>query len=469
MNKQNLRNLLEKADNKLSIFASVKILKECNYTANDFLNAINDFLTDDEKLKLFDYPHFQKFTPSIKSKIIALISDSSIKLEILRNTNLMNSFQNLANCGLDNTLMRINPEHFTQDQRNTLIQLCDIYPNLQIINTLNNSDPEEFVSTASEYKKAEEWINSIIESFNPQYLLAQKIALIDHALGKKISYSPDFDTEICDDKACRALWKIISSGYGVCNGIARAEQYILERIDVKSEIVSSDSHTFLKLINIVLPLATGKLVKGNTILDPTWNLANHRFDGKPDNFCISYENARKNDIDAEGKDHNCHKNDKKLQDATLHLDEISLKCLFRSVNLTDKDGYFPIKNLIELSEMIDDIFANLPEQNIHNQFLLLSKVCPEFATCQNSTMRILSDVLLNNINLKFNRCVINRVYDKSDKEKKPVLFVYIDSTELGKRFYFADKNEGQFIKLSPEEFVNQFECYEEDLKKQKRT
>lgn len=368
--------------------------------------------------------------------------------------------------GLDD-LMSINPEEFTEEERAKFIKLCDICPNLKVLSNLNET--VTFHSTATEYKEAEEWINSVIDNLNPEYSKAQKMAVIDNAIGKKISYSPDFDTEVFDSADCRALWKIISSGYGVCNGIAKVEQYMLNRIGIESEIISSGTHAFLKIKDIELQLANGDIAKGNTILDPTWNLTRHRFGGKPDNFCISYEQARKNDIDIQGKDHNCHKNDEQLQDATLNLDEQSLRGLFTSVGLADRDGQFPIKDLLEKSKLLDEFYANQPEQNISKQFLLLKQDCPEFATCQNSSMSILSDVLLSNENLRFNKCVVNRVYNRTDKEKRPILFVYIDSNELGQKFYFANINEGQFVGLSQEEFTKQFECYEEDLKKHKRT
>lgn len=689
MNAQDFRKLLEQTDDKLSIFASVETLNKYDFNAKELFDLISDFLSDEEKLKLFDYSHFQQFKGVIKGRIIELVSDENIKLQMMSNDNIMNGLESyqiveiikkmcddskqqllhnqdfiekyqitdyklkdivfsltdevreeiltdidlitnklhladyqiadlikglsseeaksrileiyqlvnyqkvdiiktfsnnhkldillkekcfnkydmidilksldiktlskfiveykefcnendihpyeiihgldieqqkdfVANLehinltlsekreilatlkvdvkqsidktnlpeeyktalsiqtteylglvildlereledyrGLDN-LMIINPEEFTEEQKTKFMKLCDICPNLQVVSVLN--DIAKQISTTQEYKEAEEWINSIIDNLNPEYSKAQKMAVIDNAIGKKISYSPDFDTEVFDEVDCRALWKIISSGYGVCNGIAKVEQYILNRIDIESEIISSDTHAFLKIKDIELPLANGKIVKGNTILDPTWNLTRHRFGGKPDNFCISYEQARKNDIDIEGKDHNCHKNDEELQDVTLNLDEQSLRKLFTSVGLADKDGQFPIKDLLEKSKSADEFYANQPKQNINKQFLLLSQTCPEFATCQESSMSILSDVLLNNENLKFNKCVVNRVYNRTDKEKGPILFVYIDSNELGKNFYFADKDKGQFVELPQEEFIKQFECYEEDLK-----
>lgn len=192
--------------------------------------------------------------------------------------------------GLD-SLISINPEKFTKKQRIKFIELCDICPNLEVRSNLN--DTVTFYSTATEYKEAEEWINSIIDNLNSKYSKAQKMAVIDNAIGKKISYSPDFDTEVFNSADCRALWKVISSGYGVCNGLAKVEQYMLNRIGIQSELVSSDTHTFLKIKDMEFPLANGKIARGNTILDPTWNLTNHRFGGKPDNFCISNEQARK--------------------------------------------------------------------------------------------------------------------------------------------------------------------------------
>ena len=365
--------------------------------------------------------------------------------------------------GLDE-LLYLNPMEIPTENIDKVLELCKMCPNIKLTDNL-----ELGYSTVQEFLEAENWITSVFQAIDANWSDIQKIAYIDNAIGKKISYSPDFDTEVFDSADCRALWKIISSGYGVCNGIAKVEQYMLNRVGIESEIISSGTHAFLKIKDIELPLANGDIAKGNTILDPTWNLTRHRFGGKPDNFCISYEQARKNDIDIEGKDHNCHKNDEKLQDATLNLDEKSLRQLFTSVGLADRDGQFPIKDLLEKSKLLDEFYANQPEQNISKQFLLLKQACPEFATCQNSSMSILSDVLLSNENLRFNKCVVNRVYNRTDKEKRPILFVYIDSNELGQKFYFANKDEGQFVGLSQEEFIKQFECYEEDLKKHKRT
>ena len=367
--------------------------------------------------------------------------------------------------GLDE-LISINPENFSKEDKFKFISLCDICPNMEVTNTLNNKNVK-YCSTAKEYKEAENWIESLINSINQEYSKAQKLAIIDNAIGKKISYSPDFDTEISNSNDCRALWKIISSGYGVCNGIAKVEQYILDKIGIENEMIECKNHTFLKINNIELPLENGQIKKGATIVDPTWNLTNHRFGGRPDNFCISYEDIRKHDV-KNGKDYFCHKNDEKLQDATLGLDDKSLRSLFTSVELAYKDGQFPIKRLLEDSKNINETYSEDLNENITHQFQLLSNACPEFATCQNSSIEILSNALLNKKNMKFNKCVINRVYNKEDKGKSPVIYVYMDSDNLGEKFYVSDKDNGGFIQLPYEEFTKQFECYEKDLEKSGR-
>lgn len=366
--------------------------------------------------------------------------------------------------GLDN-LLRVNPENFTEEQKRVFSKLCDICPNMKVISVMNAV--VEHASSVKEYLEAEEWINTVISELKPEYTVAQKVAVIDNAIGKKISYSPDYETEVFNHEESRALWKIISTGYGVCNGIAKVEKYIFDRVGIESEIISSDNHSFLKLIDIELPLASGETIKGNTILDPTWNLASHRFSGRPDNFCINYEKARQNDIDANGKDHNCHNNDEKLQDATLMLDDESLRALFTSVGLARDDGKFPIVDLATKSQKVHEECADKPYENIAKQLLLLSMTCPEFATCQNSSMKIMKDILLNNENMRFNKCVVNRVFDKEDETKKPVLYVYIDSKELGQKFFVANKENGYFEDKNPEDFEKRFECYEADIIKNK--
>ena len=214
-----------------------------------------------------------------------------------------------------------------------------------------------------------------------------------------------------------------------------------------------------------MPLENGETVKGNTLLDSTWNLGRNKFGGMPNCFCLSYEDMRKRDIDSKGNDHKSHENDKDLQDATLSLSEQNLRSLFTSIGVADKNGKFPIGDFVEKSKLVDKIYAKQQDENISRQLLLFSKLYPNFAKCQQETMEMLTLISFNNENMDFNKCVINRVYNKSDKEKKPVVYACIESNDSEKKFYYADAKEKKFIELHPKEFTEQFECYEADLER----
>ena len=495
--------LLEK--NNFNNYDIISILTSMDSKAlNDFLANHKDFCIKNdiplykitsslsaEKQKLFiENLENMQLTESEKKEILATleqevkdsIDTSAFPKEYIAALN-MNSTQyvdkididlngNLEDYrGLDN-LIAINPEQFNEEQKAKLMRLCDICPNMKIFSSLDYTPQSsstlpnlDFASNVQDYINADKWITNLIDSIDPKYSDAQKIAIIDNAIGKKISYSPDFDTEVFDSDDCRAMWKIINSGYGVCNGISRVEQYIFSKLGIESEIIGTGTHAFLKFTDIEVPLANGEIVRGNTILDPTWNLTAHRYKALPNNFCKSYEEIRKHDIDVNGVDHHSHENDEQLKDATLNLDVPSLRKLFTSVGLADKDGNFPIVSLLDKSKALHELYAeNNPEEDIIKHFSLIADTCPEFATCQNSTMSILSDLLSNDA-LDFNKCVVNRVYKKSDEQKAPVVYVYASSEKMGKKFYFADKDSGQFVELTPEEFTNTFECYEKDLEK----
>ena len=98
---------------------------------------------------------------------------------------------------------------------------------------------------------------------------------------------------------------------------------------------------------------------------------------------------------------------------------------------------------------------------------LLADTYPDFAKCQDASMTVLSDILLDHVNLGIYRSVVNRVYDKNDIDKRPVMYVYIDSDELGQVFYVPDEASGVFTGLTQEEFETKYQCYDFDLERAK--
>lgn len=358
--------------------------------------------------------------------------------------------------GLDEELY-INAMHLSETEKAKLLELCNICPKLQISDDLLFGK-----STVEEYKNAESWIQDVVQQINPKWNMLQKIAFIDNSIGKRISYSPDYLTETCDECDARALWKIIDTGYGVCNGVAQVEKYILDRVGIEAEMVESDTHTFLKIKNLKYENNEGELIQGDTILDPTWNLMAHRYGAKPECFCISYEAIRKQDINNDGIDFECHKNDEELSGITLNLDENTLKTVFSSIGVADHNGNFPIKALVDKSNEIDNLELS-DEESITEQLRLLEEYYPDFSECQNSTMEILSTIILNHENLNFDRCVVKRVYNKDDEEMRPILYVFVQLEDGKKIFYFADKENKRFEELTQKKFEERFECYDIDM------
>jgi len=357
-------------------------------------------------------------------------------------------------------LIYINPMEFEDDtSRQALVELIKICPNMSIRDELGIGD-----STCEEYLKGEEWVNNVIQGINPEWTDIQKLAYIDTAIGKKISYTPEWDTEVQDHEDARALWRIITTGYGICNGIAQVEQYLLSRIGIEAELAHGKKHSFVKVKNIEIPTQDG-IVQGDTLLDPTWNLAASRYGAMPMHFCKSYEELRKFDIDAEGLDRECHKSEDLEESQTINLDIEFLRDAYKNIGIADKYGKFPIAKLIDQAREIDKTSTDM-QSKISRKFEVLKTWCPEFAICQNSTIKVLKDVLFEcNENFNFEKCVASRVYDKSDPKKKAVLYIYMELAEQGKLFFYADKSSGEFAQLSQEEFEAKFECYEKDIEK----
>ena len=75
-------------------------------------------------------------------------------------------------------------------------------------------------------------------------------------------------------------------------------------------------------------------------------------------------------------------------------------------------------------------------------------------------LKMLQDIAEHSSN-----CVVNRVFEKGDADKKPVLYVHVDIPEEGRIFYYVDKDKGEFVQLPEEEFTQRFECYSMDLQR----
>jgi len=350
----------------------------------------------------------------------------------------------------------VNPITFNQEQKKKFIEFLKICPNTRIVDDLRISN-----STSKEYISAEKWIEDVLSNVNPSWTKIQKIAYVDNQIGRKISYSPDYGTEVFNESDARALWKIIVSGYGVCNGIAQLEKYMLDKLDIESELISSKRHSFLKIKNLDIQTDDG-IKHGNTILDPTWNLAAQKYGARPNNFLLSYEDIRKHDIEKE-KDRQSHKNDDKLSDCTLSISDTSLRETYKSLGLTNNETtQFIIQKLIMAINQEDKSLSL--EKRLDRRFELLKMYRPDFAKFIDSTIFILPRVVIPEKDLEYDKAVVDKVYKRDDENKSTVLYTYIKDGQK-EYFYVAEQNSKEFCKMNRKEFEKNYKMYEFDLKR----
>lgn len=270
-----IAELKERYQNIISSFSVDELIDFMN-SDNEFLKSnninlkkIKNYLSKEQKVEIaeridefsIDESEKRVFIALLDNKIKETIDESKIKPEYrsLLNLKFHESFNNLYSYGkiVLNLDMDINDyrgldedvyvnvfellENGTFDI-NKIRELCKVCPEMSISDNIHfkNSSVEEFL-------KAEEWFSSILNGIQPEWTDAQKLAHIDYSIGKKISYSPEWDSEAEDRYEVRGLSSAVNSGYGVCNGIAQVEEYLLKRAGFDCEIVSSNSHTYVKV------------------------------------------------------------------------------------------------------------------------------------------------------------------------------------------------------------------------------
>ena len=234
-------------------------------------------------------------------------------------------------------MIYVDATDLSDDERKKFKQLCEMCPNMKVYDGIDGIVTESFYSSVQEYLIGEEWIESVLKKINLKAKDIQKVVEIDYLIGQKMSYAPEEQTECEDEEATRALWKSIVSGYGVCVAMAKIENYMFRRIGLKSKVVESSNHAFVKLEDIEIPIEEEQKVivkRGNTIVDLTWNLSDYAIGALPNMLGKSYQEIRREDI-VKGKDTMSHKNDQELADATLSLELSILRSIYESSKVVD--------------------------------------------------------------------------------------------------------------------------------------
>lgn len=428
----------------------------------DFLERIDEFN--------FDYDKKRECFVGVKEDVLSLLDRAKIADEYKKVLDLdydYGSFwgpQLIFNLNRDveeyrglDKFLRINPKSFSKKERGKLFELAKVCPKIQIVSDILGIFCGQNIES---YVNAEKWIDSIIDTIDPNMSDVQKIYIIDEAIGKKISYSPVWGKENEDTIVVRQLWNVINSGYGVCNGIAEVENYMLNKIGIESEMIYTKRHAFLKIKNLNVD---GKNV-GNSILDPTWNLSENRVGDRPEWFLVSNDMAQI--FDSNGH----HKNDEKLQDANYHLDKNTMERELKGISRVDKDGKFHFEKRLEA---LDEFYEKNddPDQLILACLKTVQDNVSDFINCQSTTKFLLSYTLDRLVNKDSEELKVREgtqvveVYKKCDETKSPINLVQVVKENGDVFFSYGDKETNSFVVTNEEWISKNFSSYDVDKEK----
>ena len=428
----------------------------------DFLERIDEFN--------FDYDKKRECFVGVKEDVLSLLDRAKIDDEYKKVLDLdydYGSFwgpQLIFNLNRDveeyrglDKFLRINPKSFSKKERGKLFELAKVCPKIQIVSDILGIFCGQNIES---YVNAEKWIDSIIDTIDPNMSDVQKIYIIDEAIGKKISYSPVWGKENEDTIVVRQLWNVINSGYGVCNGIAEVENYMLNKIGIESEMIYTKRHAFLKIKNLNVD---GKNV-GNSILDPTWNLSENRVGDRPEWFLVSNDMAQI--FDSNGH----HKNDEKLQDANYHLDKNTMERELKGISRVDKDGKFHFEKRLEA---LDEFYEKNddPDQLILACLKTVQDNVSDFINCQSTTKFLLSYTLDRLVNKDSEKLKVREgtqvveVYKKCDETKSPINLVQVVKENGDVFFSYGDKETNSFVVTNEEWISKNFSSYDVDKEK----
>lgn len=324
---------------------------------------------------------------------------------------------------------------------------------------LKNSNDDVSISngpvgeaTKEEFYRSEEIINSIIDEINPEWSAKQKAACVHYKMGEIISYMPDctFNNKVGNQKAkdSRNIWKSVDSGISVCNGIAQINRNILSRVGVKTQELSSGTHEFIMI----------ETVEGNIITDPTWDLSNTLFEGRPMYFGKTYEQLRQID----GPLSKAHR----LENPPENIAEISveeLREIYKSIGIAKEDGSFKFPILDKVNQINNQQFESENEkvqaflqmftQNFSKQATHLTETRTMLERCMPAL-----GIDEKNFTTKF-------VYVKDDKtSEKPYLCIHINGEEMNRTIAVLNTEKMRFENLNIQDFDELYRQHEEDTR-----
>lgn len=308
-------------------------------------------------------------------------------------------------------------------------------------------------ATKDEFLKGEEIIKQLISEINPEWSTKQKAAFVHYKMGQLVSYLPDVKVsgEYVPTKitgGARNIWKALSEGKSVCNGVTYIQQNILARLGIKTRELSSGSHSFMLV----------ETDEGNIISDATWDLTNTLYGAMPTHFGVTYEDLRKREQGLS----NAHKLEETPENI-VGIEEEELREIFHSIGFTDENRSFKFPLYYKFKGLEEKHFEN--QQEKITAFLeIITKDFPKEATHLQETRSIIES-FIEEIGVAKENITTRYVYDRDDEEcKNPHLILHIDDEEMKNKVKFLNIDKMSFDDIEIEELDKQYKKHDLDTR-----
>ncbi len=304
-----------------------------------------------------------------------------------------------------------------------------------------------FNCTKEEFFKGENIIESVISEMDPNWNTKQKLAFVHYKMGKLVTYHADYNSYKVPPMpesipASRNIWKALSDGISVCNGVTEIERTMLSRVGVKTQELKSGTHVFLLT----------ETDEGNIMSDATWDLAYTKFGCRPQYLGLSYEKFREKD----GGLTNAHKLDSVPENViTLSNDEVT--DIYDSLGFLNSEKKFdtPImKILSEIKEKYPDL-----NKRVSEAFTSFGEHFPNEMSSLSEIQHMMSYVA-QWTGMNYDKLKSNYIYRSEDSEfKKPGLVFRIDGKDNNTFFKILDSGTSAFRDITEEELCDQYRLH----------
>ena len=356
-----------------------------------------------------------------------------------------NKYIDIARKAKELVYVKVPPVQSSQYYKDLKIFIENCSNNIKIIHSVMGEVEK------GDFLQGEEIIEKIIQEINPQWSKKQMLAYVHYKIGEIVSYIPDFNyiqnyINLPIVNNSRNIWKSIVDKKSVCNGITEIQRNILSRLGIKTEELSSGTHSYMLT----------QTEEGNIITDATWDLKNTLYGARPMYFGVTYEEL----LEQEKGISNAHKL-KNPPENVIKIPEEELREIYYSIGLTSEDRKFFLPILEKVNNINNQEF-NSTEEKIDMFLTMFIQNFSREATHLSETRSML-EVCINDLGIKSQDIKTKFVYSKDDEDcEKPYLITHINNETTKDKIIFLNIDEMKFDKIDIREFDKSYKVHDLD-------